>query len=196
MPLSLAQAASEVGCNRSTLFRQIKSGKISGSRDDNGQWWVEPSELFRVMPPKPTPVAPPDVPDDANQHGAKDMHNSALEAQIEGLKEVAALLRAQLADAQSQRADALSQRADALSQRDKWQEAFQEQRDALRALPSPHQSATPESVQQQVVKPRRGTLYASIVVVGVLIVASGLVAIWKPVQLQYLTTLVDGYVRR
>ena len=35
-------------------------------------------------------------------------------------------------------------------------------------------------------------LYAGIIVVGVLIVLSGL-AIWKPVQLQYLTALFGGY---
>jgi thiosulfate reductase cytochrome b subunit len=35
-------------------------------------------------------------------------------------------------------------------------------------------------------------LYAGIIVIGVLIVLSGL-AIWKPVQLQYLTALFGGY---
>ena len=35
-------------------------------------------------------------------------------------------------------------------------------------------------------------LYAGIIVVGILIVLSGL-AIWKPVQLQYLTALFGGY---
>ena len=35
-------------------------------------------------------------------------------------------------------------------------------------------------------------LYAGIIVVGILVVLSGL-AIWKPVQLQYLTALFGGY---
>ena len=35
-------------------------------------------------------------------------------------------------------------------------------------------------------------LYAGVIVVGILIVLSGL-AIWKPVQLQYLTALFGGY---
>ena len=35
-------------------------------------------------------------------------------------------------------------------------------------------------------------LYAGIIVVGILIVLSGL-SIWKPVQLQYLTALFGGY---
>jgi len=44
------------------------------------------------------------------------------------------------------------------------------------------------SVYNQVQK----LLYAGIIVVGILIVLSGL-SIWKPVQLQYLTTLFGGY---
>ena len=35
-------------------------------------------------------------------------------------------------------------------------------------------------------------LYAGIIVVGILVVLSGL-SIWKPVQLQYLTALFGGY---
>jgi thiosulfate reductase cytochrome b subunit len=35
-------------------------------------------------------------------------------------------------------------------------------------------------------------LYAGIIIIGILIVLSGL-AIWKPVQLQYLTALFGGY---
>ena len=36
---------------RSGSGRAIKSGKISGTKDALGQWWVEPAELHRV--PKP-----------------------------------------------------------------------------------------------------------------------------------------------
>jgi hypothetical protein len=48
MSYSLAQAA---GVNRSTVLRAIKSGKISGQRDAQGTWTVEPVELHRVLPP-------------------------------------------------------------------------------------------------------------------------------------------------
>ena len=51
MPLTLAEAAQATGLNRSTILRAIKSGKISGARDDNGSWSVEPVELHRVFPP-------------------------------------------------------------------------------------------------------------------------------------------------
>jgi excisionase family DNA binding protein len=83
MPLTLAEAAQATGLNRSTILRAIKSGKISGARDENGAWAVEPIELHRVFPPasatlKPTP---------------QDAQADALIAE----------LRAQLAEMRSQR---------------------------------------------------------------------------------------------
>jgi hypothetical protein len=57
MELSLAQAAEQVGVNRSTLLRAIKKGRVSGRRDDSGSYLVDASELARAFPPKPV-VAP------------------------------------------------------------------------------------------------------------------------------------------
>jgi hypothetical protein len=77
------EAAQATGMNRATILRAIKSGKISGLRDDNGVWAVEPVELHRVFPPAsatPEPVR-------------QDAHADALVAE----------LRAQLADMRSQR---------------------------------------------------------------------------------------------
>jgi hypothetical protein len=51
MPYTLAAAAAATGLSKTTIFRAIKSGKISGNRDVNGQWEVEPAELHRVYPP-------------------------------------------------------------------------------------------------------------------------------------------------
>ena len=51
MPYTLAAAAAATGLSKTTIFRAIKSGKISGSKDVNGQWQVEPAELHRVYPP-------------------------------------------------------------------------------------------------------------------------------------------------
>ena len=48
---SLGAAAAATGLNKTTILRAIKSGKISGTKDVLGQWWVEPAELHRV--PKP-----------------------------------------------------------------------------------------------------------------------------------------------
>jgi hypothetical protein len=51
MSYTLAAAATATGLNKTTIFRAIKSGKISASKDAHGQWLVEPAELHRVYPP-------------------------------------------------------------------------------------------------------------------------------------------------
>src|SRR5262249_56603663 len=51
MSYSLGAAAAATGLNKTSILRAIKSGKISGTKDALGQWWVEPAELHRV--PKP-----------------------------------------------------------------------------------------------------------------------------------------------
>src|SRR5258708_30548535 len=48
MPYDLAEAAAATGLNTASILRAIKSGKISGTKDALGQWWVEPAELHRV----------------------------------------------------------------------------------------------------------------------------------------------------
>ena len=58
MAYTLGTAAQATGAAKSTIFRAIKSGRISATRDEQGQWQIEPAELFRVF----TPVsdAPPE----------------------------------------------------------------------------------------------------------------------------------------
>src|SRR5262249_748168 len=51
MSYSLGAAAAATGLSKTSILRAIKSGKISGTKDVLGQWWVEPAELHRV--PKP-----------------------------------------------------------------------------------------------------------------------------------------------
>ena len=53
MHLSLKQAAEATGKSKSTLLRAIQSGKMSGHRSGDGDWTVEPAELFRVYPAMP-----------------------------------------------------------------------------------------------------------------------------------------------
>jgi hypothetical protein len=51
MAYTLGKAGAAVGMNKSTILRAIKAGKISASRDEHGQWAIEPAELHRVYPP-------------------------------------------------------------------------------------------------------------------------------------------------
>src|SRR3546814_3413028 len=40
-----------VGVTRQTLMKAIKTGRVSAEKSDNGEWRIEPVELFRVWPP-------------------------------------------------------------------------------------------------------------------------------------------------
>jgi hypothetical protein len=51
MPYTLAAAAAACGVNKSTVLRPIKAGKITGTKDEHGEWHVEPAELHRIYPP-------------------------------------------------------------------------------------------------------------------------------------------------
>jgi len=92
MSYTLAAAAKATGLNRSTILRAIKSGQITGTKDQFGEWRVEPVELHRVYPAIAELSAGSDVP---RQHAARDA--AALEAEIEALISRAGnLLRQQL----------------------------------------------------------------------------------------------------
>jgi excisionase family DNA binding protein len=95
MSYTLAEAAVACGLDKSTIRRAVRSGRISGTRDEAGTWRVEPVELHRLYPPAARPV---DNPTAAPRDAAPD----ALVAE----------LRAQLADMRSQR-DAWQRMAEA-----------------------------------------------------------------------------------
>jgi hypothetical protein len=58
MAYSLAAAAAATGLNKTTVLRAIKTGKLRGARNENGEWHVAPAELHRVYPPLPRPRPP------------------------------------------------------------------------------------------------------------------------------------------
>jgi hypothetical protein len=50
--LSLAEAAALAGVAKSTLFRAIRSGKVSAQRTETGQFQLDPAEVTRAFPPR------------------------------------------------------------------------------------------------------------------------------------------------
>lgn len=52
--LSLREAARAVGLTKSTVLRAIQSGKLSSTRDENGNHQIAVSELFRFRSPAPS----------------------------------------------------------------------------------------------------------------------------------------------
>jgi hypothetical protein len=54
--ITLAQAAAITGMARSSILRAIKRGAISGTRQDDGTWLVDPAELARAFPVNAQPA--------------------------------------------------------------------------------------------------------------------------------------------
>jgi len=50
MGYTLGQAARAVGMSKTSILRSIRAGRISGTKDEFGQWCIEPCELHRVYP--------------------------------------------------------------------------------------------------------------------------------------------------
>lgn len=54
MKYTAGQAAKAAGVATATITRALKSGKISGRKDESGAWEIDPAELHRVFPPATT----------------------------------------------------------------------------------------------------------------------------------------------
>ena len=128
MAHNLQTAATATGLNRSTILRAIKSGRISATKSELGEWAIEPAELHRLYPP----VALAPSRHEAPQRDATG-HVAGFEAQVAALREVAALLRTQLEETRQDREQWREQAAH-------WRE--QAQRLAL-PQPAPQQPTQP-----------------------------------------------------
>ena len=92
MSYTLATAAKATGLNKSTILSAIKSGQITGTKDQFNEWRVEPVELHRVYPAVAELSAGSDL---LRRHAGSDA--AALDAEIEALiRRAGDLLRQQL----------------------------------------------------------------------------------------------------
>ena len=96
MTHSPATAAAACGVNKSTILRAIKNGKISATKDEHGQWQIQPVELHRTYPPR-TEAGTPEC------NGTHSDASAVLQGQLDGLRQVTDLLRAQLEDVREDR---------------------------------------------------------------------------------------------
>lgn len=104
MKYTAGQAAKATGVATATITRALKSGKISGRKDENGSWEIDPAELHRVFPlVSRKDLESPFVKQDAIPHETpeRDGEVKALEREVQTLR------------------DALS---DAREDRDKWRD--------------------------------------------------------------------------
>ena len=116
MAYTLSEAATATGLSRSTIFRAIKSGRISATRIE-GNFSIEPVELHRVFPPVSEKRA-----DDAamNQDAlAAALPDTALIAQLESeirsLRGMSALMEERFREVRDDR-DAWRQQAQQVTQ--------------------------------------------------------------------------------
>ncbi len=90
MKYTAGQAAKATGVATATITRALKSGKISGHKDENGAWIIEPSELHRVFPAispqeHEIPAAKGDETSNATPERAGEI--SAMEREIQMLRD-------------------------------------------------------------------------------------------------------------
>lgn len=52
--LTMGQAAKETGVSKATLSKALKTGRLSYVAKTTAGYEIDPSELFRVFPPKPS----------------------------------------------------------------------------------------------------------------------------------------------
>ena len=98
MAYSLAEAAAVTGLHKTSILRALRSGRISGTRDDVGRWSVEPVELHRVFPPGVRTEVPAKQRNDVQSSEVALLH-----ARIEDLKTLADEFRVWLRDVTEQR---------------------------------------------------------------------------------------------
>ncbi|MDA8307496.1 MAG: DNA-binding protein [Deltaproteobacteria bacterium] len=91
---SLKEAAAAVGVGKPALLKAIQKGRISASKNDFGQWEIDPAELHRVY--KPIPQEPlPDLPGERRE---TQETIPELRAKLEAMTEIKARLENECAD--------------------------------------------------------------------------------------------------
>lgn len=90
MKYTAGQAAKATGVATATITRALKSGKISGHKDESGAWAIDAAELHRAFPPISTQHREShSVKGIATQHETHErpMEISALEREVQTLRD-------------------------------------------------------------------------------------------------------------
>ena len=111
MGLTLGQAAKEVGPSKPTLAKHIKNGRLSASKDENGVYDIDESELGRFMASRKSATADPAPAAPAKAATGDALALGIAEEKARQLQERLEETAARLAAAEA-RADAAQARAD------------------------------------------------------------------------------------
>jgi hypothetical protein len=136
MGYTLGQAARAVGMSKTSIFRSIKAGRISGTKDEFGLWCIEPCELHRVYPAL-TDVTDTDSAAEQSVTGGESGSDTAL---VEDIR--ASLLEQRISDLKTMLDDMRTQRDDMRGQRDAWQRQAET---SQRALTDQREKPAPQS---------------------------------------------------
>ncbi len=99
MTYTLGEAAKATGKSKPTISRAIKSGKISGKKDDNGQYELDPAEVHRVFPK----LQPASNDTGTMKQDETPNNDSVLQAEIEALQKLLAVKDDQISDLKEDR---------------------------------------------------------------------------------------------
>lgn len=75
MTYSLAAAAAATGMDESTILKAIEGGTIPATKDELGEWRIEPTELHRAYPPDTEQDATSDAARRATTSDATDLED-------------------------------------------------------------------------------------------------------------------------
>jgi predicted transcriptional regulator len=130
--MTLSEAARWAGVTRATIHKALKGGRLSGRKDDSGEWRIDPSELERVYQPGKTVDALVDAPRDG-------VSNTDIAELIAAKDREMGLLRELLAEIRAQRDDAVEQRDRAMELAEAQTRLLthQQERTLLATVPAP-----------------------------------------------------------
>jgi hypothetical protein len=115
--LTLGQAAKQSGVSKTAISRAIKSGRLSATRSESGDYQIDPAELFRVYPASV---------------------NRDTQTEQDATPKDAALLQAELAILKEERERERAQMQETIEDlRGRLKDESEERRQLLRLLPPP-----------------------------------------------------------
>lgn len=166
MKYTAGQAAKATGVATSTITNALKSGKISGEKDENGAWRIDPAELHRIYPP----LAPKGLQNSSIERDAipeKDDETEGLRLEVERLREAlrgATALdlakQAQIEDLRVRLDDAAAKADREAEERRKLTAILLDQRPAPPANENPAPAPVLETPPAAAPEPRRGGFWS------------------------------------
>jgi hypothetical protein len=131
--MSLSEAARWAGVTRATIHKALKGGRLSGQKNESGEWRIDPAELERVY----QPGKPVDASDDG---GVSNTDTAEL---IAAKERELALLREMLAEVRAQRDDAVGQRDRAMALAEAQMRLVTHQQETAAPAPAPASRGLP-----------------------------------------------------